>query len=104
MHDWQDEMLRTAVSHSHNISISGGDNKGTTFSGGIGVLDQEAIIINNNFQRYTMRLNLDDQHSDKLKMGLNFNMGYSELNGATQSGGGSGIFRWKIYQSFIDDR
>lgn len=101
MHDWQDEMLRTAVSHSHNISISGGDNKGTTFSGGIGMLDQEAIIINNNFQRYTMRLNLDDQHSDRLKMGLNFNMGYSELNGATQSGGGSGIFNGVVQNLVI---
>ena len=101
MHDWQDEMLRVGMSNSHNLSISGGNASGTTFSGGIGYLDQNAIVIGNDYQRYNALLNLDHKHNNKLKLGLKFNMSYSELNGATQSGGGSGIFNGVVQNLVI---
>src|SRR5690606_13362984 len=76
----------TGLLQNHALSMSGG-TRNTTFSGGLGYHNQEAIIHNNDFQRYTMRLRVDHQQ-DKLKLGINMNTAYSELNGATQSGGG----------------
>lgn len=88
-HDWQKEMLRTGFSQNHTLSMHGG-TKNTTFSGGVGYYDQEAIIRNNDYQRYTMRLRVDHQQ-EKLKLGINMNTAYTELMGATQGGGGIGI-------------
>jgi len=84
-HDWQAEMIQTAISQNHNIAISGGSEK-TTFAGGIGFLNEEGIIRNNNQKRYSIRLKVDHQASKKIKLGLNFNTAYTDMNGATNTG------------------
>jgi TonB-linked SusC/RagA family outer membrane protein len=101
-HDWQNEILRTAVTHSHSLSLTGGTAK-TQYSGSVGYLNQEGIVKNNDYQRYNMRLKVDHQQSEKLKAGLNLNTSYSELNGATQSGGGTGIYNG-IVQNLVISR
>ncbi|NGF56449.1 TonB-dependent receptor [Parapedobacter sp. SGR-10] len=98
-HDWQKEMLRVGISQNHAVSMSGG-TKNTTFSGGLGYYDQEGIIRNNDYQRYTMRLRVDHQQ-DRLKLGINMNTAYTELMGATQSGGGIGIFNGIVQNLLI---
>ncbi|MCA1745332.1 MAG: SusC/RagA family TonB-linked outer membrane protein, partial [Bacteroidales bacterium] len=47
--DWQDELFQTALMHSHNLGISGGSEK-STYSMGIGYLDQEGIAIGSGFE------------------------------------------------------
>ena len=95
-HNWQDEMLRTAVAHSHNITVDGGSND-TQFSSSISYLDNEGIIINNDYERITGRIKLDTKRN-KLKMGVNLNTSYSEFNGASQSGGEGGTFNGIVQQ------
>lgn len=41
--DWQDEVLRTGVSHNHNLSISGG-NKQTKFIASLNYIDHDGVI------------------------------------------------------------
>lgn len=41
--DWQDEVLRTGVSHSHNLSISGG-NKQTKYIASLNYIDHDGVI------------------------------------------------------------
>lgn len=84
-HDWQDEAFRTSVSHSHNLTISGG-NKVTTFSGSMGYLYDQGLIHSNTNNRYTLRLKLDHQATDRLRIGFNLDNSRSELNGSTASG------------------
>lgn len=95
-HNWQDEMLRTAISNSHNISVDGG-NTDSQFSAGLGYLDNQGIIINNNYQRYSSRLKLDTRRK-KLKLGISLMTSYSEFNGASQSGGEGGTFNGIVQQ------
>ena len=90
-HNWQDEILRTALLKNYDLSLSGKSDE-TSYSVNLGFLDNKAIVKNNDNQRYTVRLKLDHQKSKKLLIGLTASGTYSELNGATQSGGGSDLF------------
>lgn len=85
--DWQDELYVTAFSQNHSVNVSGG-NKATRFSGGLGYLSEDGLVRNNTSDRYTMRLRIDHEHSKKLKVGLNLNTSFNQLEGATGSGGG----------------
>lgn len=41
--DWQDEVLRTGISHNHNLSISGG-NKQTKYIASLNYIDHDGVI------------------------------------------------------------
>ena len=59
--DWQDEITRTAVSHSHTVSLSGGSNE-INFRGSVGYTRQEGIILNTAKEMFSTRL-VADQNS-----------------------------------------
>ena len=69
--DWQAAMFSRAMMQSHNLSISGGNEK-STYSMGIGYLDQEGIALGSSFDRFNLRGVFDSQVKDYLKVGINF--------------------------------
>lgn len=69
--DWQDEIFRTAGIQNHSISVAGGTAK-TKYYTSLDFLDQDGIIINSDFRRYSARLNLDVTEGI-FKFGVNFN-------------------------------
>ncbi len=75
--DWQDELFRLAFSHSHQLSVSGGDEK-TQYAISLGYGDQKGIVINTEFQRFNGRINLETQAKKWLKVGTN--MAYTHIN------------------------
>ncbi len=82
--DWQDEIFRTAPTTSHNISLSGrGKNVGYFVSGNY--YKQEGLIIESDFEKYNLRLNLDGKY-DKFRFGVNFSPSYSKSNRVNASG------------------
>ncbi len=69
--DWQDEIFRTAFTHSHNVALSGGTSK-TQYRASFGYLDQEGIIDKSEMQKYTGRLNITQKAiNDKLTIDAN---------------------------------
>ncbi|WKN46278.1 SusC/RagA family TonB-linked outer membrane protein [Tunicatimonas pelagia] len=72
--DWQDEVFRLAPISNYNLSVSGGEGRIRSFAS-LGVFSQEGIIIGQDFDRITGRLNLDYQATDKLK--INTSITYS---------------------------
>lgn len=68
--NWYDEITRPAIFQNHNLSVSGGKNKYRYFVSG-GYLNENGTLIDNNYQRYTIRLNHDFTISRKLKIGNN---------------------------------
>ncbi len=56
--NWQDEIFRAAPMQSHSISASGGNDK-VKFYSSLEYFDQDGIIINSNFKRYSGRFNLE---------------------------------------------
>lgn len=103
--DWQDEIFRTAPTTSHNISLSGkGKNIGYFVSANY--YSQEGVIIESDFEKYSLRLNLDGKY-DKFRFGVNFSPSYSKSNRVNASGpyGSGGIVQsalamppvWPVY-------
>jgi TonB-linked SusC/RagA family outer membrane protein len=72
--NWQDEVYRTALAKSHQLSFSGA-KEGTNYYLSGGYLDQEGTIIGSGYKRYTIRLNVDSKVKDWLKVGSNLTSG-----------------------------
>lgn len=79
-YDWQDEALRTAAVQTHQISVSGGDDKTRYLISG-NFTDQDGILLNTGLERYTGRLNLDRNLRDNLNVSLNVNAGKLNQHG-----------------------
>ena len=96
--DWQDAVLRSTVSHSHNLTISGGDEK-TRFLLGANIIDQKGIVLNTGFNRTALRLNADRRLTDKLTVEAALNVSRNKQDGLTTTTGVS--FNSSPYQGGI---
>ncbi|HKZ37907.1 MAG TPA: SusC/RagA family TonB-linked outer membrane protein, partial [Chryseolinea sp.] len=79
-HDWQDLIFRTAPIQNHQLSVNGGNDK-TQIALSVNYFDQDGIIINSNFKRYSTRLNLDHKISDRVKLGTSIMSSYNINSG-----------------------
>jgi TonB-linked SusC/RagA family outer membrane protein len=68
--NYQDEIFKTAISNTLQISASGSEGKLRYFISG-NYTDQEGIVINTGYNRLAMRANVESKISDKLKVSLN---------------------------------
>ena len=68
--NWQDAIFRTALQHQHQVSAQGGTDKVQYYVSG-SFMDQQGTIIGSEFQRFSVRTNLDAQLKDWWKIGLN---------------------------------
>ena len=68
--DWYDALLRVAPLQSYNLSITSNREKART-AVVAGVFNQKGVIINNEYKRYSLRINSEFDISDKIKMGFN---------------------------------
>lgn len=68
--DWMKEVTRNGVINNHNISITaGGENTKTLFS--VSYYDNKGIAKNNDMNRITGRLNVDQNFGKYFKAGIN---------------------------------
>ncbi len=74
--DWQNEVFRTAISHQANVSLSGG-SENSNYYASASYITQEGILIENNFERLTGRLNYNQNIGDKLNIALSGNYSIS---------------------------
>lgn len=89
--NWQDEIFRPAMIQSYQLTFSGGDNK-TTYAISGGYFDQKGVIINSDFKRYSLRLNLDRQIFNTLKVGTHMSGTHTiSRTSATDVGGRDGV-------------
>ena len=67
--NWQDAIFRTAFQHQHQLSVSGGTEKVQYYVSG-SYMDQQGTIIGSNFDRFSVRTNIDAQLKKWIKLGL----------------------------------
>ena len=89
--DWQDEVLRTAVSHNHNISINGGTEK-TKYMASVNYADREGVIRGS----YNHRLNVRSMLStkvlkDRLELSAGLNAMYGKHVGVKMDNEGASV-------------
>ncbi len=74
--DWQDEIFRSALLQSHSLSVSGG-SENVGYYVAANYFNQDGIIERSGFDRYSVRMNLEADLSDKLRLGLHLNPSYT---------------------------
>ncbi len=52
--DWQDEVMQTALSHNHNLSINGGGQK-TTYMASVNITKREGVVTGSKMDRANFR-------------------------------------------------
>ena len=73
--DWQDEVMRTALTHSHNLSLSGGNQSVKYFISG-NYSNEEGIVIGSGFEQMGARGKVDAKFK-KFAFGTNLSFNYS---------------------------
>lgn len=74
--NWEDEVTRVAPMQNHYLSVAGGTDK-TKYSVSLSHTGQDGIILNSGFKRTQGKISLDQEISNKLKVG--FNATYSDF-------------------------
>ncbi|MCF0069729.1 TonB-dependent receptor [Dyadobacter sp. CY261] len=88
--DWQDEVLQNAPIQNHQLGVSGGSEK-TRYAVSFGYYDQKGIVLNSYFKRYTLRANLDNDISSRVRVGVSLLGAYTKGNNArTEVDGNAG--------------
>ncbi len=75
--NWLNAIFRTAPVTNYELSARGGNDKTKFFIGG-GYFGQDGIILNNYYDRYNLRANIDNQATKNLSFGMNVSMTYSD--------------------------
>ena len=84
---WYDYIYRTGFAQSHNLNFSGGTDK-TSFYSSVGYTDQKGMIVNNDFQRVSARVNVDHKVFKNFSVGMR--VGYSNTHNASPNTGSVG--------------
>lgn len=90
---WLDEVTRSGVIQSHNLSASGGGEKNKFYTS-LNYYDQDGIVISSGMQRLTGRLNAEFKPSDKFTYGINLTNSYVKNDNVPNGTGfnaGSGV-------------
>ncbi|WP_121966875.1 TonB-dependent receptor [Myroides sp. N17-2] len=85
--DWKKEIQRNqAFRNEYNFNISGGGDR-TTYFLSANYLNQDGMVKSSNFERTSVRLNLESQITDWLQVGVNTAYTGSNQSYPVQSGG-----------------
>lgn len=90
VHKWMDEITQVAKKYETNASISGG-TKGTTYMLSLGYLNNTGIIKRSAFDRFTSRLNLNQEVNSKINIGINLSYSTSKDKNPVSDWSQSGV-------------
>lgn len=76
--DWQDEVMRTAITQSHNISVTGGTQAAQYFLSA-NYKNEEGIVLSTGFEQMGGRAKIDAKHN-KFGVGGNVSFTHSKYN------------------------
>lgn len=88
--DWMDLSIRNGLKQQHNISFRGGVNK-TNYFVSLNYTDVKGTAVGNQFKRYNIRFNLDQEFTSWLKFSTSTQMGRYDR-------GGSSATFWRAFQ------
>ncbi|MFA9197953.1 TonB-dependent receptor [Aquirufa sp. KTFRIE-69F] len=86
--NWYDEITRFGSTMRHSLGIQGGTDKGRFYLGLSGQ-EQQGILIENDFKRYSARFNSEFDLGKKVRVGENLQFTYRSVRG--QAGGNNGL-------------
>lgn len=97
-HDWQEEMFgNNELSQSHNISVTGGNDK-TKFTLSGTYADDKSLMENNGYRRYNMNFKLKHELYKNLTLDFGARLSDTETQGV---GTGGGTYKIRSYDAIM---
>ncbi|MEQ8471774.1 MAG: TonB-dependent receptor [Marinoscillum sp.] len=87
--DWQEAIFRLAPMQSHSMTFTGGEEK-LQYVLSAGYMQQDGIVIGSDFDRINVRLNVDNQVRDWLKIGTSMSLSRKDER-IINTDGGDGV-------------
>jgi len=102
--DWYDAVTRVAPMSDFNVNLSGGSEQIRSFVSA-GYLNQDGVMLNTGFERFSLRVNVMASVSDRLKLGVNVAPTLSYLKGGIRGQGRDEFFEitTPVAQIYNDD-
>ena len=91
--DWQDLAYQTALTHSHQVSVSGGTDKTKLYSS-LNYMNQEGIIKGSDYNRFALRINGDQKLARNLSLNARIAYSYGTQNTANSNADGWGAIAY----------
>ncbi|HSF52399.1 MAG TPA: TonB-dependent receptor [Algoriphagus sp.] len=88
--DWYDVLTAPAPLHRHSLGFNGGSET-SRFYIGLGLQEQDGIMIGNTFKRYSLRANSEFDVTNRIRIGQNFQGTYRQVLGQQGGTGGRGV-------------
>lgn len=76
-HNWQEDLYKTGIAHSHNLTISNGTKKNRTMFS-LNFLNDDGTVINSYFRRINASLKTIEKLSDTFDVELNVSYSYRQ--------------------------
>ncbi|MEZ0610001.1 SusC/RagA family TonB-linked outer membrane protein [Fibrella sp. WM1] len=101
--DWQKEIFRVAPINNYQMSFSGGTASSRYLISGA-YFDQQGIVLNSGYRRYSLKANIDADIAGFIKIGTNLNLTYGERDIIPSSGDGYGgnggsVVRYALFRT-----
>ncbi len=97
--DWQKEVLRTGISHNHNVGINGGNGK-TSYMVSANLMKREGVIKMTGMDRFNVRSLVSTKTlKDRLTVSIGANMMYGKHFGVPTSDEGASVLDAMNYYS-----
>lgn len=88
-YDWQSLIFQKAPMQTHNLTVSGGNDK-TRFSVSGSIFDQQGIVIGSDYKRYSLRANVNTDVSKKFSLSYGATLTNIETSRRNNSGNNRG--------------
>ncbi|RFM29076.1 SusC/RagA family TonB-linked outer membrane protein [Deminuibacter soli] len=91
-----DDLFRTARTQNYDLSAQGG-TENSTYYVSFGYLKQESVVKPTNYDRYTARLNYDNNLTTRLKVGTSINITRSQRNLSSNDNNPQGVINSALF-------
>lgn len=91
--DWQELTYRNALTHSHQLSVTGGNEK-TKLYASLNYLNQEGIVRGSSYNRFGLRINGDQAIARNLSLSASIAYSYGRQNSANSNADGNGAIAY----------
>ena len=100
-HNWQDELYKNSITQEYNIGVRGG-TKTTKYALSAAYTDQQGLVDNSGFDRFTLRARVDQNIGKSAKVGVN--MTYAKMGQDGIPSGGSKDTGADVFQQVLSYR
>lgn len=96
--DWLDMLIRDGRINEHNVSVSTGTDNSSVYVA-MNYFDNQGILENSRFTRYSGRINYDQRLSERFKFILNLSASQIDNTNVTSGANSGGVEKYNMLQS-----